>query len=101
MTRPKYFAVGVRRRPHSRTFYCDIDSDDLDVYRTQDGFHIVSRLAHAFDYRFKRLRVGSKIDGRSQVVNPEPRLVFCACPGRNHSEKRLNGRLEIYCTNSR
>jgi hypothetical protein len=101
MTKPRYFAVGVRRRPHSRTLYCDIDSDNLDVYRTQHGFHIVSRLAHAFDYKFKRLRVGSKINGRGEVANPEPRLVFCACPGGNHSEKRLDGRLEIYCTNSR
>lgn len=101
MTRPKYFAVGVRRRPHSRTFFCDIDSGDLDVYLTQDGFHIVSRLPHAFDYEFKRLRVGSKIDSRGRTVNPEPRLVFCACPGGKHIEKRLNGRLEIYCTNSR
>jgi hypothetical protein len=97
----RYFTIGVSRRPYSRTFYCDIDSDNLDVYKTQDGFHVVSQLSHAFDYRFRRLRVGSKIDRRGKAVNPAPRLVFCSCPNGIHSDKRLDGRLEIYCTGSR
>ena len=99
-TRRRYFTIGVRRRSHSRTFFLDIDANNLDVYRTKDGFHVVSRLAHAFDYKFDRLRVSPKFDRQGEIVNSRPGLVYCGCP-RKHVEKRLNGRLEIYATSSR
>jgi len=97
----RYFSIGVRRRTHSRIFFLDIDATNLDVYKTRDGFHVVSQLTHGFDYKFERLRVAPKVDHTGKVASPAPRLIFCACPKGKHVEKRFNGRLEMYCTSSR
>ena len=94
----KYFTIGVTRR--KKIFFCDIDADNIDVYRTLHGFHIVSELSHAFDYRFDRLRVAPKYDGKGKISSPAPKLIMCACPGHRHRDKRFFGKLELYATNS-
>jgi len=94
----KYLTIGVTRP--RRMLFVDVDSKNFDIYETKDGFHIVAQLKKAFDYRFKRLRVASKIDSKGKVVNPEPKLILCNCP-KSHLDKRLKGKLQIYATVSR
>jgi hypothetical protein len=79
----------------------DIDSRDFDIYATGDGIHLVFKLKKAFDYRFERLRVASKLDRWGRSVNPQPQLIYCHCPDNAHADKRYVGRLEIYGTGSR
>ncbi|MHB1909273.1 MAG: hypothetical protein ACYCQJ_10460 [Nitrososphaerales archaeon] len=94
----KLFTIGVLRP--KQIFFCDIDSDNIDVYKTKDGFHIVSELDHAFDYSFDRLRVAPKYDSKGIEVNPAPSLILCSCKNGKHKDKRLFGNLEFYATNT-
>ena len=94
----KFFTIGVTRR--KKVFFCDIDADNIDIYSTKDGFHIVSELAHSFDYRFGRLRVAPKYDANGRKVSPAPKLVFCSCPRGEHVDKRVSGKLELYATST-
>lgn len=95
-----YATIGVIR-PRN-VFFCDIDSTKgIDIYKTKDGFHLVSQLSHSFDYHFRRLRIGAKYDAKGRVVNPAPKLLFCGCPNRRHHDKRMKGTLELYVTASK
>lgn len=100
----KYFTIGVRRRAHSRVFFMDIDAKTLHLWKTRDGFHVTAILRHGFDYLIQkkkpRLRIGSKLDSKGNVVNQSPKLIYCSCKGK-HRDERLLGRLELYVTNSR
>jgi len=121
--------------PTSPVFFFDVDTKNgyslhditrfietkrlrnADVYRTKNGWHIVSETSSwdesqrllnvtkkAFsesDYirncRKLRLRVSAKWDEKTgEIVNPEPTLLCCRCED-GHKEKRL-GKTEMYVT---
>jgi hypothetical protein len=98
MKSEKYVTVGIKRPRTSSLAFVDLDTHDLDLYRTKDGYHVVAKLDHKFDYHFRRLRVAPKWSVKGRVVNPEPSLVYCGCK-RKHKEKR-KGRIQVYITQS-
>jgi hypothetical protein len=88
------FTIGSTRKRH--ILFLDLDTKNLDLYKTKDGYHLTAKMTKPFDYLFRRLRVSAKIKN-GKIVNPKPKLVFCSCPNRIHVDKRFN-RLEIYGT---
>jgi hypothetical protein len=96
-SRPYFYAVGATM-PDNMLFV-DVDSLNFDIYCTRDGFHVVTKLRRKFDYHFKRIRISPKFSKKGRVVNPEPKLIFCHCP-KQHREKRLKGKLQVYKTYS-
>ena len=94
-----YYALGAKLQGRKGIFFLDLDSKNFDLYETDHGIHLIAKLNKPFDYMFDRIRISPKYEEKSgAIVNPAPSLLLCHCPNKHHTDKRLEGKLEIYPT---